>query len=157
MAYAYATQGDLEIALGGAHLLRELADPNRSGTTDLAIVTDYLESGAAEIRARAEIKHDPETLANLDTDSLRRLRDANASLSARIAYEKGGLGMAMPEHVERRAERAEMFLRDLAEGRQRLGRVAGGKSAAINQPAEVVEFDRDGLGISILGFKGGFR
>src|ERR1043166_1687334 len=129
MANSFCSQGDLEIALGGAQVLVQLADPNRTGAVDSTIVTDYLESGAAEIRSASEIKHDPEVLADLDADSLRRLRDANAALSARIAYEKGGLGNAMPEHVEQRAARAERFLDQLAKGERRLGRVSGGKVA----------------------------
>ena len=148
---------NLEVALGGAAILAQLADPGRSGQIDDDIVTDYLESGAAEIRSASEVKHDPEVLANLDADSLRRLRDANASLSARIAYEKGGLGLAMPDHVRDRAERAERFLDQLAKGERRLGRVSGGTAAAINQPVGVVSFDPEASGVSIDGFKRGFR
>lgn len=154
---AFCTQGDLEIGLGGAQVLKQLSDPGKTGSPQAAYITDYLEAGAAEIRAASEIKHEPEVLANLDSDSLRRLRDANVSLSARIAYEKGGLGMAMPEWVQQRAERADRFLEQLATGARRLGRVAGGKAAAINQPADVVDFDPDAQDISIAAFKFGFR
>jgi hypothetical protein len=158
MAIPYCSQGDLEIAVGSAAVLRQLADPNRTGVVQPAIVTDYLESGAAELRSAVEIKHDPETIANLDTDSLRRLRDANAAISARIAYSKGGLGQAMPDHVREAAERAEKFADQLAIGQRRLGRVAGGLAAAINQPATVVDYDPDGTAISITAFRNnGFR
>jgi hypothetical protein len=158
MAIPYCTQVDLEIAVGGAAVLRQLADPNRTGVVQPAIVTDYLESGAAELRSAVEVKHDPETIANLDQDSLRRLRDANAAISARIAYSKGGLGQAMPEYVRDAAERAEKFADQLAIGQRRLGRVAGGTGAPINQPATIVDFDPGGHGISVTGFaKNGFR
>jgi len=157
MAIAYCNQADFEIALGGAKVLLELADPNRTGTPDLNIVTDYLESGAAEIRSYLEIKHDPETIANLDTDSLRLLRDANASLSARIAYEKGALGKGLPEFVASRAERTDRFMQQLAIGERRLGRVAGGTAATINQPASSVDYDPQAAGISVNAFRGGFR
>lgn len=157
-AQVFCTQGDLEIGLGGADVLRQLADPTGAGAIDSDIVTDYIESGAAEIRSAAEIKHDPEALAALDADSSRRLRDANVALSSRIAYEKGGRGMAMPEWVESRAQRSERFLEQLATGARRLGRVSNGTQASINQPAEVEDFDSQGLGISITSFKlGGFR
>lgn len=158
MAIPYCTQADLEIAVGGAAVLRQLADPNRTGTPDPLIITDYLESGAAELRTAVEVKHDPETIANLDTDSLRRLRDANAAISARIAYAKGGLGQAMPDYLRDAAERAEKFADQLAIGQRRLGRVADGKAAAINQPATIVDYDPFGQAISITGFRGsGFR
>jgi phage gp36-like protein len=165
---AYCTQADLEIAVGGAQVLKQLADPNRSGTTQLSIVVDYLEDGAGEIRAATEIKHDPETLANLDPVSLRRLQDSNTALSARIAYEKGGRGMAMPDYVRERAERADKFLDDLAKGLRRLGRVAGGTVAALSQPVGTVDHDPNGDGgedangaptnkITVAGLMQGFR
>jgi phage gp36-like protein len=154
---AYCTQSDLEIALGGAAVLVQLTDWDDDGVADSAVVNDCLDSGAAEIRPAVEIKHDPETIANLDSSSLRRLLDANAALSARIAWEKGGKGMAMPDWVRDRAERTERFLNDLAEGRRRLGRVAGGTVAAINQPIGVVDYDPCGHGVSISGFRKGFR
>jgi hypothetical protein len=139
-------------------VLRQLADPNRTGVVQPDIVIDYLESGAAELRTAVEVKHDPETIANLDPDSLRRLRDANAAISARIAYTKGGLGQAMPDHVRESAERSEKFADQLAIGQRRLGRVAGGTGAPINQPATVVDYDPGGHAISITAFtKNGFR
>ncbi len=154
---AFADQGDLENALGGAHILRQLADPNKTGVADESLIIDYLEGGAADVRSAAEVKHEPETLAALDSPSLKKLKDVNSAISARIAYEKGGQGMAMPKWVEERADKADAYLNLLAEGKRRLGRVAGGASAAINQPAGVVDFDSDGTGISIRGFRGGFR
>lgn len=132
---AFCTQADLEIALGGAKILRELADPNNTGTPDATTVADWLEAGASQIRAAAEIKHDPEVLANLDAPSLTRLKKANARLSARVAYEDGGKGLAMPDQIAKRADWEDEYLEMLAAGRRRLGRAAGGISAAINQPA----------------------
>lgn len=140
MPNSYAAQTDLEVALGGASVLVDLADYDRDGVADASVVTDYLESGAAEVRTAVEVKHDPETVAALDSASLRRLVDANAALSARIAWEKGGKGMAMPSWVRDRAERTDRFLDALAKGERRLGRVAGGTQAAINQPAKQVEY-----------------
>lgn len=157
MAVAYCTQADLEIALGGPDVLVQLADRDQDGVADPIVVTDYLEGGASELRSAVEVKHDPETIAALDSDSLRRLRDANKWLSARLAYEEGGRGMAMPPQVEAGAARADKFADDLAKGYRRLGRVAGGKVAAINQPVGVVDPDPRGCGVSIHGFKKGFR
>lgn len=154
---AYCDQADLEIALGGADVLVQLADWNDDGVADDNVVTDYLESGASEVRPAVEVKHDPETIANLDAASLRRLRDANAALSARIAYEKGGKGVAMPEWIRDRAERQERFLAYLAQGTRRLGRVAGGNVAALSQPAAIIDPDPNGCGMSITALKKGFR
>lgn len=169
MANSYCQQSDLEVALGGANVLLQLSDFNRDGQPDTNVVTDYLESGAAELRSAVEIKHDPETIANFDTASLRRLIDANAALSARIAYEKGGRGVAMPDWVRDRAERADKFADDLAKGFRRLGRIANnGKTAALSQPVGTVDQDPNGDGgtfndgspagrVSITGFMKGFR
>lgn len=166
--FSYAQQSDLEIALGGKDVLRNLADPLDTGVADAGIVTDYLESGAAEVRTAVEVKHDPETIANLDPPSLRRLVDANAALSARIAWEKGGKGMAMPDWVKDRAERNDRFVDALAKGERRLGRVAGGNIAAVTQANGIGTVDYDPTAtahldpnlppsISIAGFKRGFR
>lgn len=165
---AYAQQSDLEIALGGAAALVDLADFNLDGVADASVVTDYLESGAAEVRSAVEVKHDPETIDNLDAASLRRLIDANAAISARIAWEKGGKGMGMPAWIKERAERNDRFLEALADGKRRLGRAAGSIPAAINQPAGVVDYDPNGDGgidrkgrptsrLSMKGFLRGFR
>lgn len=167
---AYCVQSDLETALGGPRILTQLADFNQDDVADTAVVTDYLDSGAAEVRSAVEVKHDPETVATLDTASLRRLVDANAALSARIAWEKGGKGAAMPEWVRDRAERTDKFLDDLATGHRRLGRVAGGTVVATTQAQNVGVVDQDPIGdggvdtsgvptnrISIRGLMRGFR
>jgi hypothetical protein len=153
----FCTAGDLEIAVGGADVLRQLADPQRNGAPDAARVTDSIERGAAELRSATEVKHDPETLKALDTDSLRLLRDINAALSAECAYINGGRGHAMPPWVLERSGWARGMLDRLARGERRLGRVDGGTAAPINQPVGIVNFDPGGTGISIDAFKRGFR
>jgi hypothetical protein len=133
-----------------------LSDPNRTGQPDLAIVQTYLDAGCAEVRERVEVKHDPETIAALDTVSQQRLRDAALALAARIAYERGAQGQAMPPQQAAAAARADTWLNDLVEGHRRLGRAAGGQVAPPNQPAEIVDFDPFGDGISRAGFARGF-
>lgn len=147
---------ELERFLGGAHVLRTLCDPNRTGQTDAAIAQSYVDAGVAETRERVEVKHDPETIEALDTVSTQRLRDAAMALAARVAYERGAQGQAMPPKVGEAAERADTWLSDLAEGKRRLGRAAGGKVAALNQPAKLVDPDPTGVGISRAGFARGF-
>jgi hypothetical protein len=167
---AYCDQTALEIALGGARVLTQLADLDGDGVADAAVVTDYLESGAAELRTAVEVKHDPETIAALDTTSLRRLSDANAALSARVAWEKGGKGAAMPQWTRERADRADKFADDLAHGRRRLGRAAGQPGAVTTQASNtgVVDPDPNGDGgtnrngvaqkrITMAGLLKGFR
>jgi hypothetical protein len=152
-----AMPADLERALGGADVLVMLADPARTGAADEEIVWAFLNAGAAEVRERVEVKHDPETLANLDATSAQRLTDANSALSARVAWERGARGQAVPDHVESAAARAETWLTDLATGLRRLGRSKGGTPAALGQPVGVVDFDPLASGISVAGFKRGFR
>src|ERR1051326_1409074 len=153
----FCTQADLEIALGGAAILTQLADPDRIGSPDEAIVEGFIEDGAAEIRSVFEKKHDPEILDNLDNDSLRLLRNINSKLSARLAYERGGMGQAMPDHIKEAASRADSMCAEIGNGTRRLGRASGGKVAAINQNPGVVNFDEGGHGVSIEGFSRGFR
>ena len=158
---AYCTQADLEVAVGGAENLLQLADFNRSGDiTDpgvVAVLSGWMEDEAATIRSKAEVKHSAETLANLDTPSLRKLNDANATLAARTAFEKGAVGQAMPDHLAQRAARIDKYLDDLATGMATLGRASGGGFPALNQPVGVVDYDPQGCGVSITGFKQGFR
>src|SRR5439155_4243839 len=119
------TIADLERYLGGAKVLRTLADPNKTGQTDLTIAQSYVDGGVAETRERVEVKHDPETIAALDTVSTQRLRDAALALAARIAYERGAQGQAMPQHLGVAAERADTWLEDLAGGTRRRGPSSG--------------------------------
>ena len=159
---AYASQADLETGLGGPSVLLQLADFGNTGSlADVgvqAVIVDYLETGAARVRAAAEVKHDPETLDALDTASKRLLVAWNVDLSVRIAWEKGARGQAVPQRVAERAERTERDLDRLADGHLRLGRVAGGTVAAINQPAESRDPDPDLTGLSINAFRAtGFR
>ena len=150
------TLADLERFLGGAHVLRTLSDPNRTGQADLDIAGSYLVAGIAEARERVEVKHDPETIETLDEESTQRLRDAALACAARISYERGGKGQVMPPKLAEAADRADTWLRELAAGLRRLGRAAGGKVAALNQPAKLVDPDPLGEGISRAGFRRGF-
>ena len=154
---AFCSQSDLEIAVGGADVLRQLADPSGTGTADSATVTDYLEGPAGKIRSAIEIKHDPETIATLDAGTLRTLRDCNKWLSAEVAWLEGARGQGMPQHIAARAAQEREWLSLVADGHRRLGRVAGKPGPALNQPAGVIDFDSLGTGVSVAGFKRGFR
>ena len=156
MAAWEPTVADLERFLGGGHVLRSLADPNRTGQVDQTIAQGFLNSGIGETTDRVEVKHDPETIATLDERTTQRLRDAALALAARAAYTRGGQGQVMPTHLAEEAERADAWLNDLAAGLRRLGRSAGGVVAAINQPAKLVDPDPQGTGISRAGFARGF-
>ncbi len=154
---AFATQSDLELALGGADVLRQLADRDQDGVADPEVVEDFLESGAALVRRKLELKHEPETIANLDAGSLRLLRDCNKWLSARVAYLEGVRGQAMPPHVEAQAERMDQVVTEIGTGEARLGRVAGAPAAAMSQPVGMLDYDPLGIKVSITGFRRGFR
>lgn len=161
MADIYATQADLEIAVGGAKRLLQLADFGRTEDINNAavqsVIQGWLADGARMVRQRALVKHDAETLANLDADSAVQVRDWNASMSARTAYERGSGGLAMPEQLGARAARADRELAELARGEIRLARVSGGTATAINQIVGVIDFDASSQGVSIAGFRRGFR
>jgi phage gp36-like protein len=153
----YCTQTDLEIALGGALVLVQLADPNNTGTADEDVVTDYLESGAAIVRASVNKKFTPESIENLDAASRRLLRDCNKWLSAQIAWLEGGRGEAVPQRVADQAERVREMVDRISTGELTLAVVSGGTQPALSQPIGVMSYDPLGCGISIAGFKRGFR
>lgn len=159
MAEAYATQADLEIALGGPAELVKLSDFDQNGVADSAVVDDYLEVGSARVRAAVEVKHEPEAIAALSAASRKLLAEWNVALSARAAWEKGSKGQAVPDRIVERAERALADLDRVAAGTLRLGRVAGGAGAAINQVATgAVDPDPNGQGMTLTAFRSsGFR
>jgi hypothetical protein len=152
----YCNSTDLEVALGGASILVQLADDG-SGTAVAATVTDYLESGAALIRSAIEVKYEPEAIAALDANSLRLLRDCNKWLSARIAWLEGGRGQAVPDRVNEQAERVQTMVDELRTGERRLGRISGQTPTAIGQPVGVINPDPLACKVSIAGFRRGFR
>lgn len=157
MANAYASQADLEVALGGADVLIQLADFDGDHVADSDVVDDYLETGATEVRAAVEVKHEPEAIAALDTASLRLLRDLNATMSAAVAYRKGGRGQVMPIETERAVAKAEDTLDKIASGLRRLGRISGGAAPALAQAVGVMDYDSTATKMSIAGLKRGFR
>ena len=150
---AFATTSDLEIALGGASQLVQLADYDKDGTADSAVVTDFLESQAGEIRSVIEVKYEPEAIAALDAASSRLLRDINKWKSARQAWLEGGRGQAVPARVQQEADRSDQMLMEIRTGERRLGRVAGGGAPALAQPIGVVDHDSDGSRVSIQAFR----
>lgn len=143
--------------LGGAQSLRQLADPLKTGQADTAIVQGYISSGIARALGKASIKHDAETLANLDAASTLNLTDIALGQAARFAYERGGQGQVMPPRLEAAVARSDADLADLVEGRLRLSRVAGQPAAALSESCGVMDYDSLGTGISITGFRRGFR
>lgn len=157
----FCTRADLEEAVGGAATLLQLADFAHTGNAlDAGVaarINGWLEDGAGEVRSRAEVRHDPETLAALDVTSLRRCIDANACLSGRVAFEKGTSGLAMPDKLAARCERIDAWLVELGAGRVRLGRASGQTAAAINQDVGVYDHDPRGMAVSDTGFRRGFR
>lgn len=147
---------EFEDFLGGAHVLRQLTDPNRRGQPNYITAQTYLDAGCAEVRERLEVKHTPETIANLDTVSAQRTHDAALAMAARIAYERGAQGQAMPPKTAEAAARADSWLNELVEGKRRLGRASQGREASLNQPAKVVDPDPQGASISRAAFAKGF-
>ena len=155
---SYCLTSDLEIALGGADVLAQLADRNGDGVADTDVVTDYLESGAASVRAAVEIKYEPEAIALLDSDSLRHLRDLNKWWSASVAWLEGGRGQAMPANVKEQREWVNQELDRIRTGERRLGRVAAGVQPSLGQAVQVVDSDPDGHGTTVASYRSaGFR
>lgn len=145
---------DLTRYLGGGHVLRTLADPNKTGQVDTAIAQSYLDAGCGRVSQRALVKYDAETLDALDTESAQTLFDMALAQAARTAYTRGGQGQVMPDNIAEDARRADKDLDDLKNGDIKLSRVSGGVEASITQPAKIVDYDPDGKGISRLGFVG---
>ncbi len=129
----YTTQANIERAIGGAAILRELLDKDGDGIADAATITDILNRADAEINSAIQIQVElplvtvPNSVVFAATD-----------IAVFMAYSYGSSGLALPDGLRDRYQNTLRWLDDVHNRRRTLG--ASTKPTA---DAQVVQVDRD--------------
>lgn len=153
----YPTQAELERKVGGAFALVELSGSN-TGVADSTFVDSCLMAGRAAVRGAVMVKHTADVLDALDAETTADLRRMAVIYAARAAWSDGAGGQAMPPVFETiDLPWAAGELEKISTGRRFIGGAGGKAEAALRQPVGVVVLDPLGQGVSIEGFKRGFR
>jgi phage gp36-like protein len=149
----FFTKADLERALGGAQILRQLLDPNRVNTPDADSVNDVIDEASAEMASYIQVAVE---LAGLVGQPLpRALVLKAADMGAYHAWLRGTAGQGPPDHIVQRYENAKQWAIDVGQRRATLGVTP---KANLDPPAVQIVEDPCGQAISIEGFrKHGFR
>ena len=144
-------QADLERAVGGAQQLKELLDKNHDDVPDEDLVLQAIDAASNEI---ASYIH-----PTIDLDSLARpyplaLVFKSADAGAFYAWRYGSYGQGIPDAVTSAYQEAIRWAKDVGAKRATLG---SQPNATLYQPVGVVDHDPNGTGVSVKGFKRGFR
>lgn len=152
----YPTQADLERKVGGAYVLVELSGSSTS-VADSTFVDACLASGRGRVRGAIMVKHAPETLDILDSETVVDIKRMAVIFSAQAAWSDGSGNQAIPINFPADLEWADAEAEKIATGRRFLGGATGQPRAALSQVVDVVDSDPLGCRVSINGFKRGFR
>ena len=153
----YPQQADLERKVGGGSNLAQIANAVYGSAGFIAFVDSCLAVGRGAVRQSVEVKHEPETIDTLDTETTISIRRAATVKAAEAAWNDGTGDLALPDKLAAEIAAMNSYLEEIATGHKRLGRAAGFPGAALGQPVGVVNYDPQGCQISINGFKRGFR
>lgn len=142
----------MERALGGAQLLVELLDPTGSGVADAQSVQDILDLASNEVASYIQRLID---VATIPLPYPRILVLKTADVAAFYAWSRGTQRQAVPDPAREAYDAAIRWATDVGEGRATL---AVAPQAGLNSPpAGVVDYDASTGGVSIAGFKRGYR
>lgn len=146
----YCSQADLERAVGGAAQLRQLLDKDGDNVADLDLVNMCLNTASGEIASY---------LINIDLDTVvepftSALVAKTADIAAYYAWRYGGYGNPIPELVKSDRDEAIAWAKDVGKKYATLGER---EKPNLEDVVGVIDFDPLGQGISVKGFKRGFR
>ena len=113
---SYATQANVERALGGAAVLAQLLDPTGMGTPDAATVSEVLDRADAEVNSAIQIAIQL-PLATVPNAVVFAATD----VAAYLAWTYGSRGQAVPDDIRLRYEAALRWLDDIASRKRTLG------------------------------------
>jgi phage gp36-like protein len=144
---AYASQTDLEYAVGGAARLVELLDKDGDGYADLPFVTRILDRATAEVQSAIQVSTDLSTLSTPPPS----LIFATAGIAAYYAYLEGTAGHAVPEAILANHNDALRWLDQVARRERSLGSVP---RSTTDQAATQIDPDPYGCSVSRRGLRG---
>ena len=113
---SYASQANLERALGSPATLVELLDKDGDGIADAALISEVLDRADAEINSAIQIAIE----LPLTTVPPAIIYYA-ADIGAYLAYGFGSGGLAMPQNIQSRYEDALRWLDDVANRKRTVG------------------------------------
>ncbi len=151
MAQRFCQQADLERALGGAAQLRQLLDKDDANVASDDFVNQAIDAATSEISSYIQVVVD---LSVLDAPYPFALVSKTADIAAFYAWRYGAYGQAIPENIVQGHEKAVSWAQDVASKKATLGSV---RKQTLDQPVGVRDHDIRGAGVSIAGFKKGFR
>lgn len=144
-------QSDLERAVGGASVLVQLLDKDKDGFADIAMVNDVIDSATTDMASRIERAVD---LSGLSQPYPLSLVMQSSKMGAFYAWGSGSDGQAIPDPVRMLYENAKQWGIDVGNRITSMGSVP---RPTLDPPAKTVDPDPLGQGVSIGGFKKGFR
>jgi phage gp36-like protein len=122
----YFTQANLEVAVGGANVLRDLLDKNRDGLADADQVSAVIAEATAEVNSAIQVAVDTTTINLPYPDAL--VYHATR-IGAYYAFLNSTSGMAMPENIRAKYDAAMDWLDRVARGDRTIGIAAPLSSA----------------------------
>lgn len=131
----FCVQADVERALGGAKVLRQLLDPNQTGVIDAQSVTDVLDLGTTEVSSYIQLAVELSALVNM-TPFPRILVLKTADVCAYHAFLRGSNGQGPPENIVARYEAAIRWAKDVG---QRAATLGADPKPALDPPAEMID------------------
>ena len=147
----FCQASDLERALGGAAILVQLLDKDRDNIADTTLVQQVIDAGSNEI---ASYIQPTVAIDSLSAPYPLVLVIKAADASAFYAWRYGGYGQGIPEAVIQAHEAAIRWAQDVGQRRATLGVQP---KPNLDPPAEMVDPDPNAIGLSVAGFKRGFR
>jgi len=147
----FCKQIDLERALGGAAILAQLSDKNGTGNIDAEFVSFVLDAGSMDIASYIQKAVD---IASLQEPYQLSLVFKTADACAWRAWLRGSYGQGIPQHVQAAYDLAIAWAKDVGDRAATLGTTP---KPALDPPAKLLDYDPQGSGVSIRGFKKGFR
>ena len=147
----YCTQGDLERALGGAAVLVQLLDKDQDGLPDPDAVNDVLDAGTSEIASYIQRKISLDAIVQPYPLTL---VFKTSDVCAFHAWARGSERQAAPPNVAASYDAAIRWAINVGDGIATIGEVV---KATLDPPAKLIDHDPNAIGMSIAGFKRGFR
>jgi hypothetical protein len=127
---SFCDASDLEAAVGGAAVLRQLLDLDQDQIADAALVTKALDAGASRITCAIQGVIDP---AAITAPYEQSLVDANSIYAAEWAYLFGTGGQAMPTRLEKMVEWANGWLERVRTRQATLGSTLRSSAQLVEQ------------------------
>lgn len=135
-------QSDLEAAVGGASVLRDLLDKNDDGVPDAELVEEVIDTVEGEVKSAVEVAI---RLDDPAVEQSRILHQKKRVLAKFWCYHVGTNGQAVPQEARDAYQEVLDWLDRVALGRRTLGH---SPAPATSYPVETVDIDPEGTRVT---------